>query len=165
MSDTPSVRLAAVQAAPVFLDRDATVAKAERLIAEAGANGAELVGFPETWIPCYPLWIFGATGWDDPDAKRAFARLHANAVEVPSPAVDRLCRAARAAGAMVVMGINERDGGTLYNSLLFISAQGEVLGVRRKLMPTHAERVVWGRGDGSALQVYDTPLGRVGGAI
>lgn len=164
-----SVRLAAAQLAPVFLDRDRTVDKAVSAIAEAGRNGARLIAFPETWIPGYPLWMYGAAGWDDRRAKRLYARLQANSVTVGDEATVRLCEAARRAGTIVVMGINERDGdysrGTLYNSLLYISAEGEVMGVRRKLMPTHAERLLWGQGDGSALQVYDTPIGRVGGAI
>ena len=161
------MRVAAVQAAPVFLDRDATVEKAAGLIAEAAAGGAELVAFPETWIPGYPAWIFGAAGWDDAAQKRAFGRLNANAVDVPSPAVEALCRAAKEAGVVVAMGMTERDArasrGTLYNSILYVSNRGEVLGVHRKLMPTHAERIVWGQGDGSTLHVFDTPVGRVGG--
>jgi predicted amidohydrolase len=161
------VRVAAVQAAPVFLDRDATVEKAVRLIAEGAAGGAELVAFPETWIPGYPAWIFGAAGWDDAAQKRAFGRLNANAVELPSPAVDVLCRAAKKAGVVVATGMTERDArtsrGTLYNSILYISNRGQVLGVHRKLMPTHAERIVWGQGDGSTLHVFATQVGRVGG--
>jgi predicted amidohydrolase len=161
------VRVAAVQAAPVFLDREATVEKAVGLIAEAAAGGAQLVAFPETWIPGYPAWIFGAAGWDDAAQKRVFGRLNANAVEVPSPAVDALCRAAGEAAAVVAIGMTERDSrtsrGTLYNSILYVSDPGEVLGVHRKLMPTHAERIVWGQGDGSTLHVFDTAVGRVGG--
>ena len=161
------VRVAGVQAAPVFLDRDATVEKAVGLIAEAAANGADLVAFPETWIPGYPAWIFGAAGWDDAAQKRAFGRLNANAVEVPSTAVDALCDAAREGGIVVAMGVTERDAvssrGSLYNSIVFVSAGGELLGTHRKLMPTHAERIVWGQGDGSTLHVFDTPVGRVGG--
>lgn len=163
------VRLAAAQVTPVFLDRAGTVEKAVAIVKEAGENGADLIAFPETWIPGYPLWIFGAAGWDDPASKRAFARLQANAVEVPGPETDALCEAARAAGVMVVMGLNERERGystgTLYNSLLYISARGEILGVHRKLLPTHAERMLWGQGDASGLRVYDTPIGRVGGTI
>ena len=161
------VPAAAVQATPVFLDREATVAKAAALIEEAAREGARLVAFPETWIPGYPAWIFAAAGWEDGRAKQAFRQLQANAVEVPSPAAEALCRAARAAGAYVVMGMTERDAagsrGTLYNSLLTISDRGEILGVHRKLMPTHAERIVWGQGDGSTLHVFDTPIGRLGG--
>lgn len=166
---TETVRLAAAQVTPVFLDRKGTINKAVSVITEAGANGADLVAFPETWVPCYPLWIYGAAGWDDAASKRAFARLQANSVEVPSADTDALCEAARRAGVMVVMGINERDctysAGTLYNSLLYISAEGEIMGVHRKLHPTHAERMLWGQGDGSGLQVYDTRIGRVGGSI
>lgn len=162
-----TVRVAAVQAAPVFLDRDATVEKAVALVEEAASRGAGLVAFPETWIPGYPAWIFSAAGWDDPGAKKAFRRLHGNAVDVPSPATDALCRAARACRTVLVVGMTERDGetsrGTLYNSLLFVSDRGELLGVHRKLMPTHAERIVWGLGDGSTLHVFDTRAGRVGG--
>jgi nitrilase len=161
------VRVAAVQAAPVFLDRDATVEKAVSLIAEGAAGGAELVAFPETWIPGYPAWIFGAAGWDDAAQKRAFGRLSANAVELPSPAVDVLCRAAKKAGVVVAVGMTERDArtsrGTLYNSILYVSERGQVLGAHRKLMPTHAERIVWGQGDGSTLHVFQTEVGRVGG--
>ena len=151
----------------MFLDRDATVEKAVGLIAQAAAAGAALVAFPETWIPGYPAWIFGAAGWDDAAQKRVFGRLNANAVEVPSQAVDTLCRAAKKAGIIVAMGMTERDGkasrGTLYNSILYISERGKVLGVHRKLMPTHAERIVWGQGDGSTLHVFETSVGRVGG--
>jgi predicted amidohydrolase len=151
----------------VFLDRDATIEKAVSLIGEAAAGGAGLVAFPETWIPGYPAWIFGAAGWDDAAQKRVFGRLSANAVEVPSPAVDVLCRAAKKAGVVVAMGMTERDArasrGTLYNSILYVSDLGQVLGVHRKLMPTHAERIVWGQGDGSTLHVFETPVGRVGG--
>jgi predicted amidohydrolase len=168
MSDR-TVTVAAVQASPVFLDRDATVAKGVRLIGEAAAKGAKVIAFPETWIPGYPGWIYGAAGWEDPASKRVFARLQENAVEVPGAAVDELARAAAEAGAVVVMGIHERDAGfsrgTLYNSQLFLSDRGEVLGVHRKLVPTHAERIVWGQGDGSTLHVLDTPFGRVGGLI
>ena len=157
------VRVAAVQASPVFLDREATVARAVSLIEEAAGAGARLVAFPETWIPAYPTWIFGAAGWEDPRSKRVFGRLSANAVEVPSDATDALRRAAASCGTFVAMGMTEREGGTLYNSILFVSDGGEILGVHRKLMPTHAERIIWGQGDGSTLHVLDTSIGRIGG--
>jgi len=164
-----TIVVAAVQAAPVFLDRDATVDKAIALIEEAANEGAKLVAFPETWIPGYPSWIYHAAKWDDPGSKRAFAQLLANSVQVPSPATDALCVAAREGDVHVVVGIHERDSdfsaGTIYNSLVFISPQGEILGTHRKLVPTHAERIVWGRGDGSTLHVFETPLGRLGGLI
>jgi nitrilase len=160
---------AAVQASPVFLDREGTVEKAVRLIEEAANQGAKLVAFPETWIPGYPSWIYHAAEWNEPRSKRTFARLQRNAVRVPSPATDALCRAARAADVHLVVGIHEQDAdystGTIYNSLLFVSDAGEILGTHRKLIPTHAERIVWGRGDGSTLHVFETPLGRLGGLI
>jgi predicted amidohydrolase len=158
---------AAVQHAPVFLDRDASVEKAVGLVAEAGAAGADVVVFPETWLPAYPFWVYGG-GFHDAGVKAAYARLYANSVEVPSESTDRLCAAARRHGVHVVMGINElgrRGGGTIFNSLLFIADDGEILGVHRKLMPTSAERTVWGQGDGSTLHVFDTRVGRLGGLI
>lgn len=163
------IRLAAAQVTPAFLDLDGTIAKAVSVIEAAGREEAQLVAFAEAWVPGYPMWVFGSAGWDDPAAKRAYARLHANSLRVPSPQTDALCDAARRAGTMVVMGMNECDAdysrGTLFNSLLYISAQGELMGVHRKLTPTHAERIIWGAGDGSTLSVFDTPIGRVGGLI
>ncbi len=161
--DYPRFRAAAVQAAPVFLDTDATVAKACSLIAEAGAAGAQLVVFPEVFVPGYPYWNWTMT----PIAGSAwFEKLFKAAVDIPGPHIDRLCSAARDAGAYVVIGVNERDPfsmGTLYNTLVFISDTGDVLGTHRKLVPTWAEKLTWAGGDGSSLRVYDTAIGRLGG--
>lgn len=173
MGDTfPTHTVAAIQAAPVFLDRDASVTKACRLIAEAGANGAKLAVFGETWLPGYPIWLDVAPGaglWDYQPAKDVFTRLVANAVEVPGPATDALGAAAANAGCAVVMGINERErgraSGTLYNSIIYLGPDGQLLGKHRKLTPTYTERLVWGSGDGSTLSVFDTPLGQVGGLV
>lgn len=166
---TRKLRVAAVQAPPVFLDLDASVDRALELIARAAAAGAEIVAFPETWLPGYPAWVFGTAAWDHPGAKRAYARLLDNAVTVPGEAVSRLCRAAAAHGLQVVIGANERDvrfsRGSLYNSLLFITADGTLAGVHRKLMPTHAERIIWAPGDGSTLTVVETPEARIGGLV
>ena len=161
----PKFTAAAVQASPVFLDREATIDKACELIAKASRKGAHLIVFPETWVPTYPYWLYDVSA-----AKRGelFTELFLNAVEVPSPATDKLCQAARKAQAYVVIGINERDSlfhGSLYNSLLYLSPEGEIMGTHRKLMPTEIERTVWGWGDGSGLHVFDTPLGRLGGLI
>ena len=167
--DSKKFVAAVVQAAPVFLDRERSIEKAVTLIEEAASEGASLVAFPEAWIPGYPSWIYHAAGWNEPRSKRTFARLQRNAVQVPGSATDALCRAAREAGVHLVVGISELDGefsaGTIYNSLLFVSDEGSILGVHRKLVPTHAERIVWGRGDGSTLHVFDTRLGRLGGLI
>lgn len=164
----PKYRVAAVQAAPVILDREASVAKACRLIAEAGAGGAKLAVFPETWLPGYPCWLDvapGAAFWDHEPAKEVFARLVANSVDVPGPATDALGQAAREAGCAVAMGINERDGRTLYNTIVYIDADGRLLGKHRKLIPTYGERLVWGQGDGSTLSVFDSAVGRLGGLV
>jgi nitrilase len=166
----PRYVAAAVQATPVFLNREATLDKTCRLIAEAAALGARLIVFPETFVAGYPYWLWG----DRPTAvpgleQQAFAALWREAVDVPSPDTERLGEAARAAAACVVIGVNERDTaygrGTLYNTLLTFGPDGSLLGRHRKLVPTYKERTVWGTGDGSTLAVHDTPIGRVGGLI
>lgn len=168
----PVTRAAAVQAAPDFLDREASVSKACRLIDEAGSAGANLAVFGETWLPGYPIWLDvapGASLWNHQPAKEIFTRLVANAVEVPGPVTEALGKAAAEAGCAVVMGIHERDrgrpAGTLYNTILYFGVDGRLLGKHRKLIPTYTERLVWGRGDGSTLGVVDLPQGRVGGLV
>jgi nitrilase len=158
------VRVAAVQAAPVYLDRAKTVDKACALIAEAGGAGARLVVFGETFVPGYPDWVWRTNPWSD---AKWFARLQDQSVVVPSETTERLGDAARVSGAYVAIGIDERDavGSTLYNSLLYLGPDGTVLGVHRKLMPTGGERLVWGMGDGSGLGVHNTDFGRLGGLI
>jgi nitrilase len=158
----PVVVVAAVQATPVFLDRDATVEKACGLVAEAAAGGAQLIVFPEAFVAGYPDWVWRLPAWRDDIYVR---RLYEESVTVPGPAVAALGAAARAAGAYVAMGVNELDGGTLYNSLLYFSPTGELVGRHRKLMPTGGERTIWGYGDGSTLEVIQTSFGRVGGLI
>jgi predicted amidohydrolase len=169
MLSNSSYQVAVVQRAPAFLDLEGSLAIAAGAIVEAASAGARLVVFPETWLPGYPSWIDAGIPWEDRASKLAFARLHRNAVEVPSSATATLCTAAEENRVHVVMGMTERDaafsGGTLFNSLLFIDDTGRILGVHRKLIPTHSERVIWGRGDGSTLHVFDTPLGRIGGLI
>ncbi|MGH7792985.1 MAG: carbon-nitrogen hydrolase family protein [Thermodesulfobacteriota bacterium] len=159
---TSKPKVAAAQLAPVFMDRDLTVEKSCHAIRDAGENGAQLVAFPETFIPGYPYWAMVL----DPTSINPFLqKLYDQAVVIPSHATNALCAAAKEAECYVVMGLNERDGGTLYNSQLFIGPDGEILGKRRKLVPTSHERLVWGRGDGSDLQIYSTQLGIVGGLI
>src|SRR5690606_3524370 len=150
-----------VQETPVFLDREATVDKVCGLIATAATDGAELVVFPEAFVPGYPDWVWRTRPWaDGPSAW--YERLFESAVTVPGPSVATMCSAARSARVHVAVGISERDhdGGTLYNTLLFLGPDGSVLGRHRKLMPTGGERLVWGAGDGSGLNVYDTDIGR-----
>jgi nitrilase len=159
-----SVRVAAIQATPVILDAEATVAKAVRLFEQAAAQGAELAVLPETFVPLYPSnrWARGAaafSGWDE-----LWERLHANAVEVPGPLVDELAAACERLGLHAVVGINERDGGSLYNAYLLLGPTG-LLRRHRKLMPTQHERLFHGIGAGDDLQPVDTPVGCVGGLI
>jgi nitrilase len=159
-----TVRVAAVQAAPVFLDLAASLDKAVTLIAAAAAQGARLVVFPEAFLPAWPAWVDEVLPGED----RAWhLRLLEQSVVVPGPVTARLGEAARDAGVHVVMGVNEREehGGTVYNTIVYLDDEGALLGRHRKLVPTHAERLVWGMGDGSDLQVHQTAIGRLGGLI
>jgi nitrilase len=161
------VTVAAVQASPVYLDREATTARACELIREAASGGAELAVFPEAFIPTYPDWIWRIPTSDGELQDAYFSRLLENSVDVPGPVTETLGKAARRARTNVVIGVNERSTrrGTIYNTALTFGSDGRLLGARRKLMPTSAERVVWGMGDGSGLQVYDLGFGRLGTLI
>ncbi len=161
------VRAAVVQAAPIAFDVDATLDKAERLIVGAAASGAQIVVFPEAFISCYPRGLtFGtAVGSRTPEGREDFRRYWKSAIDVPGPAVDRLSSMARGNGVFLVMGVIERDGGTLYCTVLFFGDDGTYLGKHRKLMPTAAERLIWGYGDGSTLPVFDTSIGKLGAVI
>ena len=160
------VRAAVVQAASVAFDRERTLAKLEDLAADAARAGARLAVFPEAFVGGYPRGLtFGTVvGERTADGRDQFRRYWEAAVDVPGPAVDRLARLATATGLHLVVGVVEREGGTLYCTVLFLSPAG-YLGRHRKLMPTGAERLVWGFGDGSTLPVLDTPLGRLGAVI
>jgi nitrilase len=165
MSGVDTVRVAAVQDAPALLDRDGCLAQVEELTAEAARQGANLVVFPEAFVPGPPVWIDAVLPGDDAEWH---VRLLDNAVSVPGAAVDRLAAAARRAGVVLVVGVNEREqpnGGTVYNTVLTFGPDGELLGRHRKLVPTHAERLVWGMGDGSDLTVLDSPAGRLASLI
>jgi nitrilase len=161
--------VAAAQLSPVFLDRHATVERAIAAIHEASAHGARLIVFPEAFIPGYPLWLWSIPAGDTHALRALYVELLREAVSVPDETTERLCRAARDARMLVVIGVNERNSEasntSLFNSALFIDADGRLLGTRRKLVPTSGERLVHAMGDGSTFRVYDTAVGRLGALI
>jgi nitrilase len=158
-----SVKLAAVQAAYVLMDQEATLAKTFHLLEQAADDGAGIVVFPEVFIPGTPIWIDSVPIWNGDDDW--YALLVDQAVTVPGPVTDEIGAAARTAGAYVVIGVDERDDrrSTIYNTTLYFGPDGSLLGRHRKLMPTGSERTVWGMGDGSTLPVIATPFGRLSG--
>lgn len=166
-----TVRATVVQASTVFYDTPATLDKAERLIAEAAGYGSQLVVFPEAFIGGYPrgsTFGFGISiSMTNPKdkGKGEFQKYHAAAIDVPGPEVTRLAAMAGKYKVFLVMGVIEREGYTLYCSVLFFDPLGRYLGKHRKLMPTALERIIWGFGDGSTIPVYDTPLGKIGALI
>jgi nitrilase len=163
------LKVAAAQLSPIFLNKEKTVDKACSAILEAGNNGAKLVVFPEAFISGYPDWV-----WLIPNSKKAeldelYLDLVNNAVSIPDSATQKLCEAARQAKINVVIGMSEtnseRSHASLYNALLFIDDNGEILGKHRKLMATGGERLIWGQGDGNTMSTFDTSIGRLGGLI
>ncbi len=159
MTQARKVRAAAVQLSPVLYSREGTTDKVCRAVAEAAREGAELVVFPETVVPYYPYFSFIK-------APVAIGAEHLllidQAVDIPSPTTVAIGEVARRAGAVVVIGVNERDHGTLYNTQLVFDADGSIVLRRRKLTPTYHERMIWGQGDGSGLHAVETKVGRIG---
>jgi nitrilase len=163
-------KIATVQSAPVFMDREATVDKTCELIAEATLDDdVRLVVFPEAFIPTYPDWVWRIPPGQHQMLADLYGELLEQSMSIPSPATERLCQAAKKAGVHVAVGLNERNteasNATLYNTLLYIDAEGNLLGKHRKLVPTAPERMVWAQGDGSTLEVYETSFGKLGGLI
>ena len=165
MTEYSEFTLAAIQASPVYFDRDASTEKACQLIYQAAEQGATIAAFGETWIPGYPF--FHSVRDENPALWwKAAAEYLANAVEIPSATTDKLCEAVRQAGIDVVVGIVELDEntkGTVYATLLFIGREGRILGRHRKLKPTSTERALWGEGDTLGLTVYERPYARISG--
>jgi nitrilase len=160
-------RVAVVQASPVVFDRARTLEKLSTLAREAAQQGARLVLFPEAFVSAYPRGLdFGAVVGSRTDSGREdFRRYWESSVDVPGPAVDHLSRIARANSIYLVVGVVERDAGTLYCTVLFFAPDGSLLGKHRKVMPTASERLIWGCGDGSTLPIFATPLGKLGAVI
>jgi predicted amidohydrolase len=156
----PKLRVAAVQAAPVFLSLEETIEKACDYIRDAGKNNADLISFGESFIPGYPwfIWMGDPSWW-----MKFYLEMFKNSIVIPSSATDALCDAAKDANTYVMMGATSKFGNSLYCTQIFISKEGKILGIHRKVKPTHLERAVWGEGPGDELQVYDTEIGRIGG--
>ncbi len=160
-------KAAIIQARPAYYDLAGCVEKATTLIREAAAEGADIITLGETWFPGYPVWLDVCRDvglWDHGPVKDVFARLHANSPQVPGPEVKHFERLAHELGVVLVLSINERERGTLYNTLLTIGPRG-LLNHHRKLVPTYTERMVWGRGDARGLRSVDTRAGRVSALV
>ena len=161
------MRVAAVQAAPVFLDREGTIGKVVALTEEAAAGGAKLVAFPETFVAGYPSWadFTAASTFDDPDQKKAFAQYLASAVDVGAGDLDPVVAVSAETGCFVYLGIAERStsGGSIYCTLVAIDPEHGIVGTHRKLKPTYGERMMWADGDGAGLRVHDFDGTRVSG--
>jgi len=164
---TNVVRAAVVQAASVAFDRERTLDRVAQLTADASAGGAQLVVFPEAFVSGYPKGAdFGAVvGSRSAEGREWFRRYHESGVDIPGPGIERLADIAREHAVQLVVGVIERDGGTLYCTVVFVAPDGTYLGKHRKLMPTASERLIWGFGDGSSIPVFDTTLGRLGSVI
>jgi nitrilase len=165
-----TVKVACIQAEPVVLDREATLDKMAGIAADAAAEGARLLVYPEAFVPAYPssVWARALAGWAAEGAKEAFALLARESVQVPGPAVERMGTIAREHGIWMVTGVTEVDPerpATLYNTLLYHAPDGSLASRHRKLVPTNHERLVWGQGDGGGLRAFPTELGRIGGLI
>ena len=166
MSDK-NVKVALVQQPPVFLNLPKTLAKAEIIAEECAKNGAKIIVFPETWLAGYPIWLDEAPKaalWDYAPAKRLYQYLTENSLQIPSAESALLQKIAKQNAVYIVIGVHEQSGGTLYNTTIYLAPDGDYK-IHRKLTPTYTERLVWGVGDGSTLNVLETPYGILGGLI
>ncbi|MCS7459832.1 carbon-nitrogen hydrolase family protein [Paenibacillus doosanensis] len=165
------MKVAVVQAAPILFDKQSAMDKIMQMTKEAARQGAELIVFPEVFIPGYPRGLsFGArVGSRTSDGRKDWQRYWESAIDIPGEETALLGELAKELSVYLAIGVVERDRefstGTLYNSIVYIGPEGEVLGKHRKLVPTGSERLLWGQGDGSTLTVIDTPFGKIGGLI
>lgn len=162
-----TLKAAVIQDAPVLFDKQATTEKTVQLIQQAAKNGANLILFPETFIPCYPRgFSFGMlVGSRSGDGRSLWQRYFDESVDVPGPETEQIGQAAKEAKAYVNIGVTEREGGTLYCTLLYFGPDGTLLGKHRKIKPTGAERLIWGEDDGSTLMTLESDYGKIGGLI
>lgn len=160
MTNYPKFKAAAVQAAPVFLDAEATADKACKLIEKAASGGAKLIGFPEGFISGYPWWVWLT---DPITGSPLQQKLMENAVEIPGPVVKKLSEAARKNNIYVCISVSEKEGGSLYLTQLWFNPLGDLMGKHRKMKPSGGERLIWGDGEASMMPVFDTEIGRLGG--
>ncbi len=166
-----NVRVAVVQSAPVLFDKASALQNIAGWTKDAASQGAQLVVFPEAFVPGYPRGLYLGTrvGSRNESGRKDWARYWENSMDIPGEDTDILGEIAREAGVYLIVGVIERDNefsrATLYNSIVYIGPDGKVVGKHRKLMPTGSERLLWGMGDGSTLTVVDTPFGRIGGLI
>ena len=166
---TDSLKVAAVQASPVWLDKDKTTDKVISFIEEAAAQDVQVIVFPETYLPGYPFWVCRTNGseFNSSEQKRAYSQYLDSAVEIPSPQINTIVEAANSNGVFCYLGISERGRragrGTVFCSLVAIDPVEGIVGVHRKLMPTHDERLVWGQGDGHGLKAHRVGPALIGG--
>jgi len=164
-----TIKVAAAQSTPSFLNREKTVKKACNLISEAGKNGAKLIVFPEVFIPGYPDWVWVVPNSQAKQLNDLYVELIQNAVSIPDESTQKLCQAAKKAKIFVAIGLHEKNtessNASLFNSLMFIDDQGKILGTHRKIVPTGGEKMIWAQGDGSTLHTFDTSMGKIGGLI
>jgi nitrilase len=164
-----TLRVATAQVTPFYLNKEQTIKKACDVIIEAGNNGAKLIVFPEAFVSGYPDWVWLVPNYKGDILNKLYVELLNNSISVPDKFTVQLCKAAKQANIFVSIGINERNSeasnSTLYDSILSIDADGEIVGTHRKVMPTGGERLVWGQGDGSTIKSYNTEIGKIGGLV
>jgi len=163
------LKIAAAQLSPVFLNKEKTVKKAVNAILEAGKNDSKLIVFPESYISCYPDWVWSIPANQSKKLNNLYVKLVENAVAIPDDTTEKLCKAAKTAKINVVIGLNEKNSETsnasLYNTILFIDENGKILGKHRKLIPTNCERLIWAQGNANTFESYETSVGKIGGLI
>lgn len=162
------LRASIIQHPPVYMNIEASIDKAAGLITEASAEGAQVVVFPETWLPGYPVWLDSSPEvalWGNEPTRKLYRTLVSNSLSIPGPRFNRLRKIAGDKGVHLVMGCHELVGNTLYNTMLFLHPDGENFALHRKLMPTFTEKLIWGMADGSTLSAVETDFGIMGGLI